>query len=236
MDKEIWKSVKGYEGIYEVSNFGNVKSLTRFRISKGGTLAHLQGRLMVQKTSKNGYKVAHLRSGGTSYYPSVHKLVAEAFILNKENKPTVNHKDGDKSNNFASNLEWATFSEQMNHAVKLNLLEKRGFPKFSKKFKKEVHDYYHLNNLSIYELSVMFGISERTAGRIVKEVKPRSTNRKLKDGTNIIDSILTQEQVQEIKKLREDGWTYSRLASTFNRSVSQMHRVVNNLSRNNLIE
>lgn len=82
----------------------------------------------------------------------------------------------------------------------------------------------------------MFGISERTAGRIVKEVKPRSTNRKLKDGTNIIDSILTQEQVQEIKKLREDGWTYSRLASTFNRSVSQMHRVVNNLSRNNLIE
>ena len=236
MNEEIWKDVKDYEGNYQVSNFGNVRSLPRLRISKGGSLASVQGKRMKQRTSKMGYQIVHLRNNTTNSYPSVHRLVAIAFIPNKENKTTVNHKDGNKSNNCVLNLEWATSAEQMRHAVELNLLKETGSPKFSKKFKQEIHDYYHSNDISIRELSLVFKISERTAGRIVKEVKPRSTTRKLKDGTCIVENILTQEQVEEIKKLRASGWTYAKLAEKFNRGLSQMHRVVNGLSRNTTIE
>ena len=233
---EVWKDIEDYEGSYQISSLGNVRSLTRTRLSKGLSIAQIKGREMKQKTSRCGYKVIGFCSDAVKEHFSVHRLVALAFVANPENKPTVNHIDGNKNNNKMSNLEWATHTEQMVHASTNDLLETRGPPKFSKKFKQEVQDYYNSNDISITGLSIKFGMSERTAGRIVREVKPRPTTRIKKDGTRTVEPILTQEQVTEIKKLRAEGWTFIKLAEKFNRGLSQMHRVVNNKSRNSLIE
>ncbi len=235
--QEIWKDIKGFEGYYQISNTGKVKSLARMRKSKNGSLSPLPERLLKLKTNKAGYKCVHLRCMEYQCWPNVHRLVAEAFISNPENKPTVNHIDANKENNNVDNLEWSTHSEQMVHAVNNDLLEVRGAPKYSKEFKKQILDYYNCNNISITALSKVFGISERTAGRIVNEgVKPRTTTRVLADGSIIVEDILSKEQVEEIKRLRLEGMTLSAIAKLFNRGTSQIHRITRGESRNNDIE
>ncbi len=234
---EVWKDVEGFEGHYQVSSFGRIKSLTRYKSNRWGSLSPVAEKILKQKVSKSGYKVVHLRTEDKQAHPSVHRLVALAFIPNQDSKPTVNHIDTIKTNNNVSNLEWSSHSEQMQHAAKNNLLEVRGAPKYSKEFKSSILDYYNQNSVSLMQLSKMFNISERTAGRIINDgVKPRTTVRVLKNGQTIKQDILTKEQVLEIKKLRAEGWTFARLAEKFDRGLSQMHRVVNNLSRNTEIE
>lgn len=237
-DLEIWKPVKGFEGKYEVSNLGQVKSLARTRLSKGGTIAKMQERLLSQKTTWDGYKTLNLSQDSKKKHYSVHRLVAENFIPNPDNLPTVNHKDGDKSNNAVSNLEWASHSDQMNHAFANNLLERRGPPKFTKAFKKEIQEYISSNpELSLNQVADLFGTSQRTVLRIKQEgVIPRTTVRVLKSGQRIKEDILTKEQVAEIKYLRNQGWTLVRLAEKFNRGTSQIHRIVKEKSRTTHIE
>lgn len=96
---EKWKPIKGYEGIYEVSNKGRIKGRTQFR----EWFTPLSLTLM-----NNGYLRARLYKNGRSKAYSVHRLVAEAFIPNPDNLPIVNHKDEDRTNNCAENLEWCT--------------------------------------------------------------------------------------------------------------------------------
>lgn len=108
--KEIFIPVRGYEGLYEVSNTGKVRSISRGRNS-GGVLA--QGG---RPEGKINYMSVTLSKNGKGKTFSVHRLVAEAFISNPENKRTVNHKDCDPTNNDVSNLEWATYSENILHA------------------------------------------------------------------------------------------------------------------------
>lgn len=231
-NEEIWKDIAGFEGIYKISNTGLVHSLPRYRTGKNGSISPVGGLNLKQKVTKSGYLSAHLRCDGYSKYPCVHRLVAEAFIANPENKPTVNHIDGNKKNNTVDNLEWSTHSEQMKHAVDNDLLEVRGSPKFSKKFKQEVLNYYNKENISIVKLSKLFNISERTAGRIVNQgVSPRTTTRVLLDGSVIIEDILTKEAVEEIKKLREAGNTLNSISKLYNRSISQIHRICRGESR-----
>lgn len=106
-DKKIeeWKRISGYEDIYEVSSFGRVRNVLRNNnILKGGSYPNLYNFVCL---SKNKIK-ANLM---------IHRLVAIAFIPNPNNKPQVNHKDGNKRNNNVSNLEWVTCSENLKHAV-----------------------------------------------------------------------------------------------------------------------
>lgn len=127
-----WKPIKDYEGYYEVSDTGSVRSLDRIvPDSKTGT-KRIKGRIMKQSESKDksrkgkGYYVVNLRKFHTSYVTQVHKLVAEAFLPNELNLPTVNHKDGDKHNNNVDNLEWATYSDNNLHAINSGLRHPRG--------------------------------------------------------------------------------------------------------------
>lgn len=109
--KEIWKDVLGYEGIYMVSNLGNVKSLdhTINIISPhyyNGRTMFIKGRDIALRDTKAGYKEVVLCHEGTRKDYKVHRLVAEHFLENPNNLPAINHKDEDKQNNIVTNLEW----------------------------------------------------------------------------------------------------------------------------------
>lgn len=235
---EIWKDIEGYEGYYQVSSTGKVKSLARFRLGKNGTLVPIKEKILANKISKSGYCIVGLYKNGDKKFFSVHRLVATAFIENTYAKETVNHKDGNKENNNVSNLEWSTHKEQMKHAVDNDLLEIRGSPKYSKDFKRTILEYKNDNpNTSISKLAELFGVSERTAGRIINEgVNQRPTTRVLKDGTKIVEDILSAQQVEEIKQLRSEGKTLSYIAKLYNRGTSQIHRITKGKSRNSNIE
>ena len=99
--KEIWKDIKGYEGLYKVSNLGNVKSLK------------INANIKPSKGRK--YIGVNLYKNGVTKTKSIHRLVAEHFIDNPNNKPCVNHIDCNRTNNKASNLEWCTYKENNNY-------------------------------------------------------------------------------------------------------------------------
>lgn len=112
---EIWKDIKDFEEIYQVSSAGRIKSLERIvkdYMHKNGM--HRKERILAQGTNKFGYKKVCLSKDNKKYHKQVHRLVAEAFIPNPNNFPIINHKDENKTNNNVSNLEWCTY--QYNHA------------------------------------------------------------------------------------------------------------------------
>lgn len=109
LPKRIWKNIEGYEGLYQVSNLGEVKSL-KFA---GGSKSR---KLKLGKTS-NGYMKIVLGSGKNRKTFSIHRLVAMAFIPNPNNYPEVNHKDEDKTNNIVTNLEWCTRGYNANYGT-----------------------------------------------------------------------------------------------------------------------
>lgn len=118
-NNEEWRPVVGYEGIYEVSNLANVKSFAHDRPHWMGGVRHYPERLMKQKLD-HGYPMVRLTKNHIPKHKKVHRLIAEVFIPNPENKPCINHIDGVRNNNQLSNLEWCTYSENNLHAYRVN--------------------------------------------------------------------------------------------------------------------
>lgn len=114
MGNECWASISGWNGLYEVSSCGRVKSLyCRTSIDAGMDVR--QERFLKQRHDKDGYLLVDLCNAGQRVTCKVHRLVAAAFIRNPDDKPQVNHKDGNKWNNAVSNLEWVNDSENKVH-------------------------------------------------------------------------------------------------------------------------
>lgn len=105
--KEIWKPVRNYEGLYEVSNMGRVKSVERMKWCGKGYYKAPE-RILKLKKRKDGYLQIKLHKDGAEKVYLVHRLVSEAFIPNPNNLPEVNHKDEDKTNNHIDNLEFCS--------------------------------------------------------------------------------------------------------------------------------
>lgn len=157
MIKEIWKNIIGYEQ-YQVSNTGKVKITANSFTRKEKILKPLP--------TNNGYFRVALWSNNKSKFFGIHRLVASHFILNPENKKTVNHKDGDKSNNNDWNLEWNTYRENINHAVANKLSacgERNGRHKLNTQ---EVEEIRNNTTLNQYQLSDKYGVSQSTINRI----------------------------------------------------------------------
>ena len=112
---EVWKPVKGFEELYDVSSLGAVRSKRTLRDGKP--------LVMAQKTDKYGYKAIKLSCNGKAKHITIHKLVAEAFLYPYSGEQ-VNHIDGNKTNNCVNNLEWCTGLENMRHGRRLGLFEK----------------------------------------------------------------------------------------------------------------
>lgn len=116
--KEIWKWIDGYKNMYQVSNFGRVRSVDRYVYCEVAPdkLQHLFGKVLKQGFNHKGYPIVYLSKDGKQKTITVHRLVAMAFIDNPLSLPQVNHKDGCKTNNRADNLEWCTNNYNQEHA------------------------------------------------------------------------------------------------------------------------
>ena len=122
--EEIWKDIKGYEGLYQVSNFGNVKSLSKMRKSGSGYYIQKEIILKQQLKSKRYLGVGLTKNKKWKNF-LVHRLVAEAFLENPNHYNQINHIDCNKLNNNIENLEWCSQEQNLEHAYKNGLLTKR---------------------------------------------------------------------------------------------------------------
>lgn len=162
---EVWKKIKGFE-TYEISSNGRLKKNLAFRKYRS-----YQSKILNPCFDKDGYLRTALSFNGVTKMKRIHRLVAEAFLENKNNYPVINHKNGIKSDNFLDNLEWCTVKENNVHAIKLGL---------KKPLKGINHNMVKLtliqvleirknkNNLTQKKLSEIYKVSTSQIGRIIR--------------------------------------------------------------------
>lgn len=170
---EIWKPVKGFEGIYEVSNMGNVKALDRVSVFEGRwgkTHRKLKGKNLKPQKQSNGYLTVNLGKGkrGSIATKTIHRLVAEAFIDNPENLPLVLHGNNNKTCNEVWNLRWGTISENTKQAYDDGLIpnigllgEKSMVSKYSDSLVKEIKERILSGEYHI-DLAKEYGVPRQT--------------------------------------------------------------------------
>lgn len=127
MDREIWKDIPEYEGLYQISNYGRVKSLDTIINCKGARNIdkHLRhGRILKQSLNQKGYYYVNLSKNGKIKNVRIHRLVAKCFVDNPSNLKLINHIDGNKENNYYINLEWCDYSHNIKEAYRIGLKKK----------------------------------------------------------------------------------------------------------------
>lgn len=164
--KEVWKDIEGYEGLYQVSNLGRIKRVETDRILKACK-------------DKGGYLRVNLSKNSVTSTNTLHRLVAEAFIPNTDNKPEVNHIDEDKTNNSINNLEWSTRKYNLNHGTRNKRISKtQSIPIIATNIKTgESTEFYGTNDcarhLGLYSSNitrVLKGVSKQTGGYTFKYI------------------------------------------------------------------
>lgn len=245
--QEIWKDIDGFS--YQISNAGRIKSLGRdipYVDGRTGKLCKRWSRERILKSSvgTSGYPTTHIYTDEPIRHTvMIHRLVAEYFISKIEGKVFVNHIDGNKTNNLASNLEWVTFSENILHAIDTGLLRKRGedsnFAKLTEQQVKEIISLrkYDPKKYSCKVISGRYHISEKYVSYLASSKSTRwsSTIRSLDDDELLIiftevskewnpDSLtrqgrkyrLTDDESEQILSRRLSGDKIKDIANDFN--------------------
>ena len=196
---EEWRAVPGYEGLYEISDYGNVKSL----VGWNGKRYVPREKILTKTMTSTGYYKVEIVRDGVRKSKKVHRLVGLAFIPNPDNKPYINHKDGNPLNNCIENLEWCTQKENIRHALKTGLI---------KSFDSNIEDVvklYHDEGYTLQEIAELFGVTKTTVRRSMERcnVKRRSI------------SEANDKHGIDLNKLRlefEEGKTNKELAKKYN--------------------
>lgn len=121
---EIWKDIKWYKGLYQISNMGRVKSLERNVVRGRGGLYKIEEKILKSDKNRDGYLFVHLCKNGKRKHHLIHRLVAQAFIPNPHNLQQVNHRDENKTNNRVENLEWCDAKYNMNYGTSIERIIK----------------------------------------------------------------------------------------------------------------
>ena len=170
--KKLWKEIKGYEGKYIISNYGEIISLPRYK-KNNSKMQYVEPKQICQTINKhNGYVYVQLWNDAKYKNIRLHKLVAENFLIKSEGKTQINHIDGNKQNNKADNLEWCTASENIIHAYRTGLFSNKNKIKINQ-FDKEYNFIKQYSSLS--EASSITGISIGNISQCVNK-KRKTTN------------------------------------------------------------
>jgi len=223
--EEKW--IEGYEGQYSITSDGIVYS---FKYGRKKALS--QG-----LSGKNGYRIVSLCSK-KGKMKIVHRLVAQAFVPNPENKPQVNHEDGNKLNNNAWNLSWTTAIENINHAINNGLINQRKEQNPSAKLSQsdisKILDIISLNQFSQAKIGAMFGVGSSTINRIKSGQTPWTID---VIGFKAIPNTrfrITDEDVIEIKKLLLANIPQKVIAAKFGISIPYICRINRGKTRQNI--
>lgn len=193
MQSEVWRDVPGFEGHYQVSDFGSVKSLDRYidhpRIGK----IFRKGKVLKQSYASKGYKQVCLSVEGKITTFRVHRLVAMTFLENPKDLETVNHIDGNKENNHVSNLEWCSVSDNLKHAHANGLMG--GLAHFNSVLKPEqvyqmMTDYF-LKKQVLREIAEEHEVSIGTVFHAVKGRTWKSVQKKWREDHGFGDEVTT---------------------------------------------
>lgn len=220
--EEIWKDVKGYEGLYQVSNKGTVRSVDKYANIRNGKRL-VKGKNLTLSKNKVGYMTVYFSVNGKGKHKKVHRLVCEAFHEKPIDKNIVNHKDGNKTNNNVDNLEWCTSKENIAHAIKEGLWTNIGETHKDNVLKEhEVLEIRNNHNDSYDKLAEIYGVSRSTIADIKK-----FRSWKLLGGDKLIDisSIDKSKFCIEIQKLRKNsGLNIEKFAESLGVSRSTVSR------------
>lgn len=230
---EEWRPCLGFEGYYEVSNLGRVRSVDHYTTPKTDTIGRkhpkrlMKGKIISQRDHAFGYKVVTLSKDNQVFTRTVHKLVAEAFLGVRENEEiVVRHLNSDPTDNRLENLQYGTQLENMQDAISADTMEfgeRRYNAKFDNKTIKKIKEDLILG-ASPTDIFNKYGmkqsqVGKMLAGRAWRRVGPLVT----RPPKNI---FLTKEQKKEVLRLRELGKTYKEIAEVFGCSKNQIFTTV----------
>lgn len=218
--KEVWKDIKNYEGLYQISNFGRIKSLSKPRKNGKNSGYYtkekiLKQNIQIEKYGYKRYKITLTKNNIKKCY-KVHRLVAEAFIPNPLNKPQINHIDGNPLNNNVNNLEWCTARENIIHSYKflrkqkynknelLKMIKENKTPKeICKKLKISNTIYYNFlkkNNIKAMGNSYWKNKYNINLNNLLDDFKKGYTNKQIQQKYNCSKSIVATRKYQFRKK------------------------------------
>ena len=224
---EEWVDIEGFESMYQVSNFGRVKSLKRKKEI-----------VLKNKITRSGYAEVNLYKD-KYYFCLVHRLVASNFIKNPQNKPQVNHVDGNKMNNRVCNLEWVTPKENVQHAL-VNGLHKTGSKSTSSKLNDNdiinIQNLYLTGEYSHEKLGGMYEVHPTTIGKMLKGSSWKNRENEYKEEISEMAQkkyggssrkgkiILTDDQIKEAVSLFKKGISKRKIANKFGLSHTTINR------------